>query len=182
MIQPNQADLYITWNQYHRLIESLAVQLYESDWTFDQILCLARGGLRIGDILSRLFNRPLAVLSASSYYGKDAKLRGSVRISPTLTLSENRLGDHILVVDDLVDSGETLLQTSTWLEQQYQLDPQNYRTAVLWYKECSRVGPDFYVDYLPDNPWIHQPFETYEHHSLDVLVTRFHQQGSMLNP
>jgi hypothetical protein len=24
------------------------------------------------------------------------------------------------------------------------------------------IKPDYYVDYLPDNPWIHQPFERYE--------------------
>ena len=22
--------------------------------------------------------------------------------------------------------------------------------------------PDYHVDYLPDNPWIHQPFEVYD--------------------
>jgi uncharacterized protein len=33
---------------------------------------------------------------------------------------------------------------------------------VLWYKVCSEFKPDYYVDYLPDNPWIHQPFEQYE--------------------
>ncbi len=22
--------------------------------------------------------------------------------------------------------------------------------------------PDYYVEYLPDNPWIHQPFEVYD--------------------
>jgi hypothetical protein len=22
--------------------------------------------------------------------------------------------------------------------------------------------PDYYVDYLPDSPWIHQPFEVYD--------------------
>ncbi|MFN7557683.1 MAG: phosphoribosyltransferase, partial [Microcystis sp.] len=22
--------------------------------------------------------------------------------------------------------------------------------------------PDYYVEYYPDNPWIHQPFERYE--------------------
>jgi uncharacterized protein len=36
------------------------------------------------------------------------------------------------------------------------------RTAVLWYKNCSVYEPDYYVEKLNDNPWIHQPFEPYE--------------------
>jgi hypothetical protein len=24
------------------------------------------------------------------------------------------------------------------------------------------VEPDFHIDYLPTNPWIHQPFEEYD--------------------
>jgi hypothetical protein len=36
------------------------------------------------------------------------------------------------------------------------------RTAVVWYKGCSVFKPDYYVDYLPESPWIHQPFEVYD--------------------
>jgi hypothetical protein len=36
------------------------------------------------------------------------------------------------------------------------------KTGVLWWKGCSVFKPDFYVDHLPDNPWIHQPFEVYD--------------------
>ena len=34
---------------------------------FDSILCLARGGLRVGDVISRIYDMPLAILAASSY-------------------------------------------------------------------------------------------------------------------
>ena len=64
------SDLYVSWDEYHAKIEGLAAQIYQSEWEFDQILCLARGGLRIGDILSRIFDKPLAILSTSSYGGK----------------------------------------------------------------------------------------------------------------
>ena len=53
------ADLHVTWDQYHRLIESLARQVHQSNWQFNQIICIARGGLRVGDILSRIFDLPL---------------------------------------------------------------------------------------------------------------------------
>jgi hypothetical protein len=36
------------------------------------------------------------------------------------------------------------------------------RTAVLWYKAVSQCKPDYYGQYLPTSPWIHQPFEAYD--------------------
>jgi uncharacterized protein len=62
-------DLYVSWTEYHQKIEQLAVQIYNCGWQFNQIVCLARGGLRVGDILSRLYKQPLAILAASSYGG-----------------------------------------------------------------------------------------------------------------
>ena len=34
--------------------------------------------------------------------------------------------------------------------------------AVLWWKSHSVLKPDYYVDFLDNNPWIHQPFERYD--------------------
>jgi hypothetical protein len=33
---------------------------------------------------------------------------------------------------------------------------------VIWTKGVSSFTPDFSVEYLPTNPWIHQPFEAYD--------------------
>ena len=155
-------DLYVSWSDYHTLIERLAVQIYQSRWDFNQIVCLARGGLRVGDILSRLYKQPLAILAASSYEGKGSRVRGNLTFSPNLTMTTRHLGSRVLLVDDLVDSGNTLQQTAIWLKKYYAVDVKEVKTAVIWYKACSIIKPDYYADYLPDNPWIHQPFERYE--------------------
>jgi hypoxanthine phosphoribosyltransferase len=155
-------DLYVSWDDYHYTIERLAVKVHQSDWQFNQIICLAKGGLRVGDILSRLYDVPLAILATASYGGSNNQSRGSLVFSHDLTKTTANLGSHILLVDDLVDSGVTLKKTLSWLDRKYGFYIEEVRTAVLWYKQCSVVAPDYYVDYLPDNPWIHQPFETYE--------------------
>lgn len=156
------SDLYVSWSDYHRKIEDLAVKIYESQWEFDRIVCMARGGLRVGDILSRIFDKPLAILAASSYSGAEGKVRGAIKFSRDLTMVGDNLGDRVLLVDDLVDSGISLEQSIVWLKSRYGSDMEEIRTAVLWYKACSVAVPDYYVDYLADNPWIHQPFEMYE--------------------
>ncbi|MCY7283436.1 MAG: phosphoribosyltransferase, partial [Cyanobacteria bacterium CAN_BIN43] len=64
-----------------------------------------------------------------------------------------------------------LQKSIPWLEHHYGFYIEEVRTAVLWYKACSVIKPDYYVDYLPDNPWIHQPFERYEDMTPEDLVT-----------
>jgi hypoxanthine phosphoribosyltransferase len=155
-------DLYVSWSEYHYKIEQLAVEIYQSGWEFNQIVCLARGGLRVGDILARIYDKPLAILATSSYSGPGKQERGKLTFSHHLTMTTERLGDRILLVDDLVDSGVTLEKTIPWLKENIDSSIEEIRSAVVWYKACSVIKPDYYVDYLPDNPWIHQPFEYYE--------------------
>jgi hypothetical protein len=163
-------NLYVSWSDYHQKIEQLAVRIYQSDWQFNQIVCIAKGGLRVGDLLSRIYKQPLAILATSSYVGPGKQERGNLIFSQHLTMTATKLGSHILLVDDLVDSGVTLEQTIPWLQQRCDSQIVEIRTAVLWYKACSVYTPDYYVDYLPDNPWIHQPFEHYEKMDIAALA------------
>jgi len=169
------SDLYVSWSDYHHKIEQLAVKIYQSGWQFNQIVCLARGGLRVGDILSRIYDLPLAILSTSSYNGAGKQERGGLIVSPHLTMTTESLGSRILLVDDLVDSGITLKETIPWLQEYSQVAIEEIRTAVIWYKDCSVIVPDYYADYLPDNPWIHQPFEMYEHITPEELAEKVSQ-------
>ena len=155
-------DLYISWSEYHQKTEQLAAKIYEANWDFNQIVCIAKGGLRVGDILCRIYRKPLAILVASSYGGPENRVRGAIAFSRHLAMTTEKLGSRVLLVDDLVDSGISLRESINWLERHHGAEIEEIRTAVLWYKDCSVIAPDFYVDYLPDNPWIHQPFEGYE--------------------
>src|ERR1700674_970227 len=42
-------------------------KIHQSGWRFNQIICIARGGLRVADVLSRIFEPLLAILSTHSY-------------------------------------------------------------------------------------------------------------------
>jgi len=154
-------DLDVSWDEYNRLVERLALTVHESGFEFNQIICVARGGLRVGDVLSRVFEMPLAILSTHSYTAEGGTIRGELVIAEHMTMTKPRLGDRVLLVDDMVDSGHTLEAVDRELPQRFP-HITDMRTAVVWYKGCSVFKPDYYVDYLPDSPWIHQPFEIYD--------------------
>lgn len=161
MPESTESDLWVSWDDYHRAIERLALLVYDSGWKFDQVLCLARGGLRPGDVFSRIFDIPLAILSTSSYREDNGMQQGMLDIASHVTMTAGTLGGRVLLIDDLVDSGVTLANVRQHLTEQFSAVTE-VRTAVIWYKACSTVRPDFYLEYLTSNPWIHQPFEEYD--------------------
>lgn len=166
------SELFVSWSEYHQLIERLAVQVHLSGWEFDQIICLSRGGLRIGDVFSRLYRKPLGVLAATSYGGEGDRIRGKLTFARHVTTTAAQMGSHILLVDDLLDSGVTLKETIPWLKENYPEQIIEIRTAVLWHKSQSVISPDYCVEFLEDNPWVHQPFECYELMTIEELASK----------
>lgn len=165
-------DLDVSWSEYHCHIEQLAVKIDQSGWKFNQIVCIAKGGLRIGDILCRLYDQPLAILFAASYGGTGNRERGKIRFADNLAMIGSELGDQVLLIDDLADSGASLIESKEWLKTNYGEQITEIKTGVIWYKSCSVIIPDYYVAYLTDNPWIRQPFEVYEALSPDQLQVK----------
>lgn len=169
-----EKDLWVSWDEYYRAIEGLANMIHVSGWTFDQVLCLARGGLRPGDIFSRIFDVPLAILSTSSYREEVGTVQGTLDIAKHVTITKGVLSGRVLLLDDLVDSGVTLEKVQAHLRENFPAITE-VKSAVIWCKGCSSIRPDYYLEYLPTNPWIHQPFEEYDSlrpHQLNAWMKR----------
>jgi uncharacterized protein len=166
-------DLHISWEEYNKKIEELAMQIHTDGYKFNQIVCIAKGGLRVGDIISRIFDVPLAILSVESYTGDGVKdTQGSITFSRDLAKTTPNIGSKVLLVDDLADSGVTLEKTLEWLEHYYGFYMEEVRTAVIWSKAISKFKPYYAVEYLKGNPWIHQPFEIYETMDIDTYQAK----------
>jgi len=161
MLTEDGKHLYVSYDEYHNLIEKLAIKVHQSGWEFDTILCLARGGMRPGDILSRIFDKPLAIMSTSSYRADAGTVQGHLDIARFITTPKGEIAGRVLLVDDLADTGHTLKAVVCQLKNNYKPITE-LRSAVIWTKGVSSFAPDFSVDYLPTNPWIHQPFEGYD--------------------
>jgi hypoxanthine phosphoribosyltransferase len=166
--------LWVDWQQYNDEIERLCLQVADSGWQFDQVLCLARGGLRPGDVFSRVFEVPLAVLSTSSYRAAAGTVQGDIEVSAHISTTAGVLKGRILLVDDLADSGVTMRAVVKQLATSFP-GVTEVKTAVIWCKACSTFTPDFYVHYLDTSPWIHQPFEEYDGLTVDGLRKKWNK-------
>ncbi len=161
MLTEDGKHLYVSYDEYHNLIEKLALKVHQSGWEFDTILCLARGGMRPGDILSRIFDKPLAIMSTSSYRADAGTVQGRLDIARFITTPKGEIAGKVLLVDDLADTGHTLQAVINTLKNHYE-PISELRSAVIWTKGVSSFTPDYSVEVLPTNPWIHQPFEGYD--------------------
>lgn len=155
------SDLWVSWDEYHALIERLAIQVHDSGWQFDQMVCLARGGLRIGDVFSRLFKKSLNILTVSSYRGETGQDHQQLMIGSHISGLSGELSGKVLLLDDLADSGLTFVEVDKCLRQRY-AGITEMKSASLWAKSVSQLMPDYYVEYVEGSPWIHQPFEVYD--------------------
>ena len=172
MLTEDGKHLYVSYDEYHSLIEKLALKVYQSGWEFDTILCLARGGLRPGDILSRIFDKPLAIMSTSSYRAEAGTVQGHLDIARFITTPKGEIAGRVLLVDDLADSGHTLHAVIDMLMTSY-APISELRSAVIWTKGQSTFTPDYSVEFLSSNPWIHQPFEGYDSSGPDKLLEKW---------
>ena len=172
MLTDDGKHLYVSWDEYHLLIERLALKVHASGWAFDQILCLARGGMRPGDVLSRVFDKPLAIMSTSSYRAEAGTQQGNLDIARYITTPKGEIAGKVLLVDDLADTGKTLAAVIDQLRNNYKPITE-LRSAVIWTKGVSAFKADYSVEFLPTNPWIHQPFEGYDSLTPDKLMEKW---------
>ena len=172
MLTEDGKHLYVSYDEYHNLIEKLAIKVHQSGWEFDNILCLARGGMRPGDMLSRIFNKPLAIMSTSSYRSDAGTVQGNLDIARFITTPKGEIAGRVLLVDDLADSGHTLKAVIHMLKTNYSPITE-LRSAVIWTKAVSTFTADYSVEFLATNPWIHQPFEGYDTMGPEKLLEKW---------
>jgi hypoxanthine phosphoribosyltransferase len=148
---------HVDYQQYHDLVGQVIAKVQRSGFQPDVVLGVARGGLLLADGLSRALKVPMAVVVASSYQDSGGMVQGRLRVSASVA-SLDPVRGKVLLVDDLADSGKTLLALREHLEQTLE-GLQALKTAVIWVKPHSVIEPDYSALHLKNDVWIVQPFE-----------------------
>ncbi len=167
--------LIITFEEYTRIVEKLAIQIHK-DYKPTVLIGIMRGAAPIIDILSRVLKLPIAYIVIQSYSGsgmedKQGQLMFSREIS---SLANDKDFSKVLLIDDLSDTGLTLNKSIEWLKNYGPTKSfiKEVRTACLWKKKSSTFEPDYCPVKLDSDPWIVQPTEHYEELSMEEIIKR----------
>lgn len=108
------------------------------------LLCILKGGVMFLTDLSRHIHVPHAIdfMAASSYGVGARQSAGSVRID--MDVRTDVSGKHVVVVEDIIDSGHTLSFVLKTLQTR---EPASLRLCTLLNKQ-SRREVDIHVDYI----------------------------------
>lgn len=145
--------LPLDWTVYNTYTLHLAATLLAHDPTINEIVAISRGGLAFGHILSDLLRIPIWTISIQSY--TDIQVQGEIKINGKLQTSIE--GKHILLVDDVSDSGKTLKRAVEYLKEG---KPKKVSTMTMFYKPHSEYRPDYFAKQT--SKWILFPYEKTE--------------------
>src|SRR5258708_1583546 len=127
----------VQWEDYKVTILTMALKIHASGWVPDSIICIGRGGMLVGDALSRIFKTTVGVVMCSSYRGEGEKKQGILKIAEHISITKRELGAKVLLADDLVDSGSTLHALSAILKEKYP-EVVDLKTTVIYQKSGSQ--------------------------------------------
>ena len=150
MAGPMPKFRYISWSEYGNLAEALGEKVRASGKKYDLDIGIARGGIPVAMVVSDHLDVKIDFVNVKSY--DDVGKRSPPRILSTLT--QKIEGKKILLVDDLVDQGDTIAFLKKYLTD---MKPAVLETAVMFKKPWSQTEPDYYLENVSE--WIVFPFE-----------------------
>lgn len=124
---------------YDEFREDLKVLITKIDQPFDAILGIARGGLSMAQMLGEYYDMR-EVYSINTIGYEDTHKNDSIEV---FNIPELKDVKTVLIVDDIVDSGDTLVEVLAVLNGRY---PNiSFITASLFYKKTAKITPTWYV-------------------------------------
>lgn len=124
---------------YETFREDLKLLTEKIDESFDVLLPIARGGLSMGQMLGEFYDiREVYAINTIGY--EDTEKLDEVKVFNVPFLKS---GQRVLILDDIVDSGDTLLEVLKVLRMHY---PETiFETASIFYKPTAIIEPTWWV-------------------------------------
>ena len=128
--------IYYPYEEFREDLKSLIKKI---DQPFDAILGIARGGLSMAQMLGEYYDlREVYAINTIGY--DDTKKKDAIEV---FNIPDLKSSKSVLVVDDIVDSGDTLLEVLAVLKKKY--PTVTFLTASLFYKKTAKIAPIWYV-------------------------------------
>jgi len=143
----------VSWDQFHRDSRALAWRL-NGVGPFEAVVCITRGGLVPAAIVAReLGIRVIETVCVASYaHTHQGELTVLKDIAPAVVARGGGEGAGVLIVDDLVDTGQTAKIVRALLPRAH--------FAAVYAKPMGRPMVDTFITEVSQDTWIYFPWDT----------------------
>ena len=160
----------LSWSRVIRDTKKLSKNIKDSGYEPDIIIAIGRGGYVPARILcDYLLIRDLTSIKVEHWGIAATETERAVIKFPLCTYIK---GKKVLLVDDITDTGDTLMISLEYLKT---FEPEDIKTAVLIHKTCSAIIPDYFVSRVTKWRWIIFPWHIYE--DLTGFIKRIKDMG-----
>lgn len=147
MADPYQKAFPVSWDQLHRDARALAWRLAETG-PWRSVVAVTRGGLVPAAIVARELDvRLIDTVCVSSYEHQEQG-----KLSVLKAVSDEKGGEGMLIVDDLVDTGKTARMVREMLPKAH--------FASVYAKPAGRPLVDSFITEVSQDTWIFFPWDT----------------------
>ncbi|ASG66053.1 xanthine phosphoribosyltransferase [Idiomarina sp. X4] len=145
-------EFFVSWEELHRATRELARRQLPAE-QYKGIIAVSRGGLVPAAIVARELNIRVVDCVAVSSYDHDEQ-RDDLQLLKDVTATGD--GEGFLVVDDLVDTGNTLKFLRDRLPKA--------KFVTVYAKPAGMDLVDDFVADLEQDTWIHFPWDMHLHY------------------
>lgn len=160
------AKQFISANELLTDAYRLAAAVYDSGYRPTFIVGVWRGGAPVGIAVQEFLaalgfpSNHIAIRTSAYTASIDEPLKGVEVHNLGYLIEQVQADDRLLVIDDVFDSGRSLLAVLEELTTRLERTPETIKTACPWYKpsrNTTELKPDFYL-YETDS-WLVFPHE-----------------------
>lgn len=149
----------VSWDEIVEWSLGLGKVIESSGWTPDMVVAVARGGYVPARLLCDYLGVTDLVSLQSQHWVEAAKAAQKAIIRNAYSIEARGL--KVLVVDDIVDTGETLALARDFIRAEWK--PEDVRTAALqWISPIAKFKPDYYYIEVKEWTWFQYPWTRLE--------------------
>ena len=143
------SKFYVSWEELHKDTKLLSENIKKLGKTWKGILSITRGGLvPAGIVSSELEIKAIETISISSYEQNSQTSLKTLKLPAADLILD---GDGWLVIDDLVDTGDTAKEVKKLLPKS--------TIATIYAKPNGKPNTDIYAKDIEQTTWIVFPWE-----------------------
>lgn len=156
---PRVKTKLVSWEEIVEWSRGLAEVIKSSGFKPDIVVAVARGGFVPARLLCDFLGVDNLLSVQSQHWTEAAKAAEKAILKYPYVVDAKGL--RVLVVDDIVDTGETLKLARDFIEEKW--SPSQVKTAALqWISTVAKYKPDYYYIEVKDWVWFQYPWTRLE--------------------